>query len=274
MNDSVAQRFSRAAESYERGAGIHRHVAARLIGMMPDPATIGEGRILELGCGTGVLTSLVRQRFPAAHLCAIDFAEGMIRSLQEAYAADDTLWCVVADARTFAAREPFDLVVSSSALHWATPIESVMGNIRRLLRPGGRFVGALMVEDTLRELHALRRTIAPDKIPRGRLPRISDVLEALAKAGLAVESREEEIVRAKYRSADDFLRTIHAQGLTGGEVSRAPKPLSRAELMNLAKAYDLAYRELQGGVYASFEVLYVDTRVPYPEEGGGSRVDS
>lgn len=267
MSESVARRFSRASESYERGAGLHRHVAARLVEMLPDPVMIGSGRILELGCGTGVLTTLLRKRFPAACVCAVDIAEGMARNLLGANAADDQLYCVVADARTFATLEPFDLVVSSSALHWATPIESAMVNIVRALKPGGRFMAALMVQDTLRELHALRRTIVPDKIPRGRLPPAGEVLEALAVAGLTMESRTEETVRARYRSAHDFLRTIHAQGLTGGAVSRAERPLSRSDLMNLVKAYDLAYPDLKGGVYASFEVLYLDSRRPFPEDG-------
>jgi malonyl-CoA O-methyltransferase len=267
VSEQVAKRFSRASESYERGAGLHRHVAARLMDMLPDPLMIGAGRILELGSGTGVLTALLRKRFPSACVCAVDIAEGMARNLQGAYVADDRLYCVVADARSFATLQPFDLVVSSSALHWATPIESAMVNIVRALKPGGRFMAALMVKDTLRELHALRRTIVPDKIPRGRLPPTGEVLDALSRAGLTLESRKEETVRARYRSADDFLRTIHSQGLTGGAVSQADRPLSRSDLANLVKAYDLAYPELKGGVYASFEVLYLDSRRPFPEEG-------
>lgn len=266
MSGLLARRFSRASETYERGAWLHRHVAARLMEMLPDPLMIGAGRILELGCGTGVLTTLLRKRFPSACLCAVDVAEGMARGLQGTHAADDGLCCVVADAKTFATLQPFDLVVSSSALHWVTPIESAMSNIVRALKPGAKFMAALMVKDTLRELHALRRTIVPDKIPAGRLPPTLEVLDALEAAGLALESRTEETVRARYRSADDFLRTLHAQGLTGGSVSQAARPLSRTDLANLVKAYDLAYPELRGGVYASFEVLYLDTRRPFPED--------
>ncbi len=257
MSESVALQFSRAAASYERGAGLHRHVAARLVETLPDPGVPGTGSILELGSGTGVLSARIRQRFPDSILCAVDIAEGMASCLHESRAADDKFLCVVADARTFASRRPFDLVVSSSALHWARPLPEVMSNIGRLLKPGGPFVAALMVEDTLRELHALRRSIAPGKVPPGRLPASRDIIDALETAGFEVESQFEETVRARYHSAEDFLRTIHAQGLTGGWVSRAATPLTRSELRELVGAYDLAYRDLQGGVYATFEVLYV-----------------
>lgn len=267
MNDSVAQQFSRAAASYERGAGIHRHVAARLIEMLPDPS-VG-GSILELGCGTGVLTGRIRQRYPAATICAVDIAENMIRCLMESHGRDERLFGVVGDARTFAAARPFDLVVSSSALHWATPLPEVMANISRLVRPGGAFVAAVMADNTLRELHALRRTLAPDKIPRGALPRCQAILDALRAAGFMLEDQVEETVRARYQSADDFLRTIHAQGLTGGAVSRAERPLTRRELRELVSAYDLAYRDVRGGVYATFEILYFASILP---DGGGGGV--
>lgn len=258
MTESVARRFTRAAASYERGAGLHRHVAARLTEMLPEPDDVGAGTILELGSGTGVLSGCIRQRFADATLCAVDVAEGMMRCLHETWAADDRVLCVVADARQFACRRPFNLVVSSSALHWATPLSDVFANIARLVKPGGSFVAALMVENTLRELHALRRTIAPRKIPRGTLPRGQEVLHALTAAGFEIENQVEETVRTHYRSADDFLRTIHAQGLTGGSVSRAATPLTRADLRELVSAYDLAYRDPRGGVYATFEVLYVN----------------
>lgn len=266
MNGSVARHFSRAAESYERGSTLHHHVAARLTTLMPEPVAVGSGRVLELGCGTGVLTARLRQRFPVANLYAIDISEGMVRYLKSAYVSDERLCCAVGDARTLAVQQPFDLVVSSSALHWATPVVSVMRNVARLLKPGGRFVAAMMAGDTLRELHALRRTIAPRKIPAGRLAGVPEILNGLHESGLLLEGRSEEVVRARYRSGDEFLRTIHAQGLTGGAVSRAAQPLSRSELTELVKAYDLAYRDLDGGVYASFEVLYFEARAPFSEE--------
>lgn len=257
MNLSVARFFSRAAESYERGAGLHRHVAANLLEWLPDPGLIGDGRILELGCGTGVLTAMIRQRYPSALICAVDIAEGMAACLQDTRREDRNLACVVADARNFASRVPFDLVVSSSSLHWATPLSRTMTNIEGLVKPGGQVAVAMMVDETLRELHALRRTIAPKKIPAGRLPTGEEAIAAFKGTGFIVSGQTEEIVRARYHSADDFLRTIHAQGLTGGAVSQGALPLSRSELRNLVSAYDMAYRDLKGGVYASFKVLYL-----------------
>jgi hypothetical protein len=67
----------------------------------------------------------------------------------------------------------------------------------------------------------------------------------------------EERIQTHYHSTDDFLSTLHAQGLTGGAVSRAAVALSRTELKRLRREYDVAFRDHGDGVYATFVVLYV-----------------
>lgn len=259
---SVARRFSRAARTYERGAGLHRHVAARLIEMMPDPAKVGGGRILEVGCGTGVLTERLRERYPRSSLCVMDMAEGMVSSVRKRWGDVPGMDYVIADVRTCEFSRMVDLIVSSSALHWAIPLDHTLARLRKWISPGGVFCAALMIDGTLGELHDLRRKMIPGKTPTGRLPAEAEVLAAMQLAGFEGVSSEVESIQAHYRSADDFLRTIHAQGLTAGSVSRAPKPLNRMELTRLTTEYDLAFRDEKGGVLASFVVLYVTAVAP------------
>ncbi len=253
----VARRFSRAALTYDQGAGLHRHVGARLLEILPDPDEVGRARILEVGCGTGVLTGLIRQRYPAASLCVMDVAEGMVSCVRERWGHDPAVEYVVSDVRDFKTARPFDLIVSSSALHWATPLDATMMMLRAALVPGGGLYAALMVDGTLAELHGLRRQIAPEKMPAGRLPTRDEVILAVEGAGFSLLSRKAEAIQARYHSADDFLDTIHAQGLTSGAVSRAALPLFRAELNQLRKAYDETCRDPSGGVKATFEVIYL-----------------
>ena len=253
----VAQRFSRAARTYERGAGLHQHVAARLVELMPDPVQFGAGAILEVGCGTGILTERLRQRYTLASLCVMDVAEGMVAYVRERWGDDSRMEYVVADVRMYRDDRKFDLIASSSALHWAIPLEETLAGLRSRLKSGGVLCAALMVDGTLGELHALRRQIAPGKTPEGRLPTAGEVLSAFDAAGFEEVASETETIRARYHSADDFLCTIHAQGLTAGNVSRARLPLSRSELVRLREEYEAACSDGHGGVHATFEVLYV-----------------
>jgi len=263
----VARRFSRAAQTYERGAGLHRHVAARLIERMPDPDELGTGSILEVGCGTGVFSEQIRQRYPQAPLCLLDVSEPMVACVRERWGNAPGLRYVVADVREYHPDAPFDWVFSSSVLHWATPLDRTFTGLRGMLVPGGGISAAVMIDGTLGELHALRRRIAPGKMPGGRLPSREEVVSAMQSSGFSVTTADEETIQTRYHSADDFLCTIHAQGLTGGPVSRAPAPLSRTELKRLRKEYDVAFRDGASGVFATFVVFYFTAKRPMAING-------
>lgn len=252
----VARRFSRAAQTYEQGAALHRHVAARLAGLMPDPETVGASRLLEVGCGTGVLSERLLQRYPNATLCMLDSASAMVDCVRERWQGVRGVEAVVADLRDYRAGSPYNWVFSSSALHWIVPLVDAFTSIVANLAPQGGVCAAMMVEGTLGELHALRRRVSPGKVPGGCLPEPGDVVSSLGAAGLTLVASELESIRARYHSADDFLRTLHAQGLTGGGVSRADAPLSRHELDRLRSDYDETCSEGGQGVYATFVVQY------------------
>lgn len=94
----------------------------------------GKGeRILDLGCGDGVLTSEIAAL--GADVVGVDSSEDFIRSAK-ARGLDARL--MDGEALTFGPE--FDAVFSNAALHWMPKAESVVAGIARALKPGGRFV--------------------------------------------------------------------------------------------------------------------------------------
>ena len=260
MDDSVALRFSRSALTYAQGVTLHETVADALLAGLAWPAADEAGAILEAGCGTGVLTERLRRAYPAACLTAIDAAPGMVRQTRARLQGDPALAAVTADMRAFAAAKPFDLIASSSALHWMTPLKDTMASLARCVRPGGRLCAALMVEGTLGELHVTRRHLFPDVAPAARLADSREVRAAIAAAGWELEQSFERSFFPCYASAAEFFRVIHAQGLTGGSISHGRRLLTRGELARLTAAYGRAYRDAAGGVYATYRVLFFSAR--------------
>lgn len=267
MSVDVARLFARSAPTYEAWTQVHERVAARLMAFAAG-AGVGPRRIVEIGCGTGVLTALAVERYPAAQLVVVDVAPAMVRATLARPACARRVMGVAADARTFAARCEFDLLLSSAALHWALPLQATFANLALLLRADGWMAVALMVDGTLAELRRARDAVSPGNAPRGRLPARAAVVEAAARAGFDVVSVEQETLRPTYESAADFLRSLHEQGLNGGAVSRGPRPLTRGELTRIAAFYEQEYGAGQGRVYASFEVLYLAARTRQKPDGG------
>jgi len=253
----VAARFSAAAGSYDESY-VQRTVAQRLmavVGERESPSTI-----LEVGCGTGILTRLLCERFPTAEIQAIDVAEAMIARAREQSMENPRVTCSVSDIRTFASERAFSLIVSSSALHWAVPLPATLRKLARLLEVRGSLAAALMVHGTLDELHAARLRVAPDKPAHFELPRAAEVLDAVRTAGLEILDEGVEALRTQYDSADAFLRKLHAQGVTGRMAASAPL-LNRTELRRLVEAYGQNYATADGGVFATYRVLYFKARI-------------
>lgn len=91
--------------------------------------------ILDLGCGTGHLTSQIAER--GAEVIGLDASASMIAQARQNY---PKLKFVLADARTFQLGCGFDAVFSNAALHWIPEPAPVVANVARALKTGGRFV--------------------------------------------------------------------------------------------------------------------------------------
>jgi len=95
-------------------------------------------RVLDLGCGTGALTSEIADA--GAAVVGIDSSEEMIERTR---ASRPSIELRNADARTATFDEPFDAVFSNAALHWIDEQDDALSTVTGALRPGGRFVAEL-----------------------------------------------------------------------------------------------------------------------------------
>lgn len=245
----IGQRFSAAAETYDRHARPQLALAQSVLSMLPE---MYPEQILELGSGTGQLTRLITERFPEVVIDAVDVSEKMAEHSRAQFRRFPHINWIVGDAQTFWNNDRYPLIVSSSALHWVADFRQTSANIYENLEPGGTFALGMMLQGTLRELHELRREIAPEKSPGITLPTYEETKACLQDAGFTLERRkhsEEEII---YSDAKSFLKAIHEQGVTGGKVSAGNAPLNRSELSQLVADYQEKYA-CNGGVCATYE---------------------
>ena len=72
-------------------------------------------RIVDLGCGPGTSTAILKARWPGARLTGIDSSPEM---LARARTADPEIEWLAGDIGTWVPSTPLDLVFSNAALHW------------------------------------------------------------------------------------------------------------------------------------------------------------
>jgi trans-aconitate methyltransferase len=122
-----------SAERYAETAHFVPALGAPVLELLaPSP---GE-HILDLGCGDGVLTQKIVAT--GAAVIAVDAGPDMV-----AAARARGIDARVMDGQKLTFGGEFDAVFSNAALHWMGDQQSVLGGVRRALRPGGRFVAEM-----------------------------------------------------------------------------------------------------------------------------------
>ncbi|MBN9561108.1 MAG: methyltransferase domain-containing protein [Alphaproteobacteria bacterium] len=91
-------------------------------------------RIVDLGCGAGNVSAILKQRFPDADVLGVDGSAAM---LEKARAAAPGCRFVEADATAWRPDEPLDLIYSNAALHWLPDHAALFPRLLSLLAPGG-----------------------------------------------------------------------------------------------------------------------------------------
>jgi trans-aconitate methyltransferase len=91
-------------------------------------------RILDLGCGDGVLTAELAAR--GAEMVGLEPDAAMA-----AAARARGLDVIEGDGQRMPFQAEFDAVFSNAALHWMPDQDAVAAGVLRALRPGGRYVG-------------------------------------------------------------------------------------------------------------------------------------
>jgi SAM-dependent methyltransferase len=106
--------------------------------------------IVDLGCGTGELSvELARRVAPSGRVIAVDPSPARLeRAGASVPAGLDNLTFVQAKAEHLALVEDgsIDLVYSNYAVHWVLDQPAMLDEVRRILRPGGRFVAEFLRE--------------------------------------------------------------------------------------------------------------------------------
>ncbi len=105
------------------------------------PNRFAPKNILELGCGTGNLSSLIVHHFPDARLTAVDISGEMIKECKDRLKNNQIEFVQEDFSKVCFSDKSFDLIISSIAIHHLVDSEKerLFGNIRRWLANSGVF---------------------------------------------------------------------------------------------------------------------------------------
>jgi SAM-dependent methyltransferase len=160
-----------------------------------------------------------------------------------------------------------NLIVSGLALHRVNDLPGALIQIRRALCPDGLFIAGLL---GARALIELREALieAEAELEGGASPRVApfgdvrDYGALLQRAGFALPVADAELLKVTYPSPRELMREIRVLG--GGNVlaERSKAPLHRRTLDRAEAIYRERHATPDGGVSATFEIVYLSGWAP------------
>jgi SAM-dependent methyltransferase len=174
------QRWS--AEDYARNGRFVSELARPTLDMLaPGPGM----RILDLGCGDGVLTAEIAAS--GAEVLGADLSEELL-----AAAAAKGLKVQKVDGHALPFDGEFDAVFTNAALHWMRRPELVIDGIKRALKPHGRFVGEFGGHGNVAAIATAIRAVSrvhggdPEKACPWFFPSVAEYRRLLEEGGFRV----------------------------------------------------------------------------------------
>lgn len=254
---AIQRNFARRGATYDRYARIQQWMAAELLRSCR--ATLVRARfILEVGCGTGYLTKLLRQANSTAAIVAVDLDWSLLKLARERLEGDNAILFVAADGEAFSGDRSYDLIISNSVFQWfSRPLETLQGYYR-LLRAGGCLAFSTLGPATFRELDTAFRQAA-GSLPLAESPEVVALSFAgadqwkrfLGQAGFQEILLQRAECTETHPTVQDFLRALQATGAT----NPAPRPLSPRLFRHMADIYHRAFG-VNGSIPVTYEVIW------------------
>ena len=156
--------------------------------------------ILDLGCGDGQLTQRIADT--GASVVGVDASPEMVAVARARGVVADV---ASAEALPYA-RNEFDSVFSNAALHWMRDQDAMMAEVRRVLKPGGRFVAEMGGQGNIAAIRVA-------------------LMAVLARHGFG--DREDGV--NYYPTADGYSRRLVRHGFDVQRIALIPRPTPLAE---------------------------------------------
>lgn len=233
--DTIIINFSKCAHFYDGYANIQKGIGIELLSQIKENHF---ENILEIGCGTGNYTLLLRERFPDARIIALDISPKMVEVAQNKLKGK-SIEFIVADAENIELGEKFGLITSNASFQWFQDLDNTLLGFMRRLKKGGLILFSIFGPRTFWELNeSLAQTLENVSVSASGFmdkEEISLILDKYFKEIMVKESGCEE----SFPALMDLLKKIKFSGIRGdgfnGKVFLTPGILNKLEHLYLDK---------------------------------------
>jgi len=244
----VEKNFSKAACYYHKHALAQKYTAEILLDICVNrvDCTSPPKSILEIGCGTGFMTSLLFKQFPNANFTIADISSEMLASCKQNTASLRKELGIKAVFKKLNIENKlppssFDLIISSLTFQWIEKLGLLMSNLANILNKNGVLLFSTLTDKTFLNLKLI---FEDEKLPYpGPLLYSPDSIIKSCDSFTNIHSQK-KVYTEHFSSLFSCLKHIQKTG-AGNATGTYTNPGKLKNILNkYSKPFDLNYHIL------------------------------
>lgn len=227
----VRKRFQTSADSYNENALIQKETAGELIEKLLKISGKNYDRILEIGCGTGLLTQKIKENLTFKVFYANDLSSDYEKRIQAVIPNAHFYW---GDAEEIQFPENLNLIISNAVFQWFDRLEHAFARFHQILQKNGSLAFTTFGNKNYQEI----KSITGNSLQYPSLSRIID----LGKKYFLPQEAKKTLKTLYFKTPLEVIKHIHKTGVNGN--SKAG--WNRIDFSDFEKKYQDFYAEGRG----------------------------
>ena len=231
----VRKRFQKSLNTYEDNCPAQIQMAENLIKMIA-PAKKFDS-ILELGCGSGVLTKKIVSNLEYNTYDAVDIV-GECSQYMNKISSDINF--INSDIEEYSPNKKYNLIISNATLQWIEKLPEFLKKMYTYLEPNGMLLFTTFGTQNFKEI----KQITGSGLNYYSLEELKIILE-----GYAPFSLKDEIIQIEFESPKDVLQHLKLTGVNSLSTTHWTKS-------NMTK-FDNSYRNMFDKIILTYNPIYI-----------------
>jgi len=219
---NIRNKFRKSTLSYNEHAEVQKIIIKKLCNLMDEYVPTCFSEILEVGCGTGMLTDRLNSHISYDNYTVND----LVDDLCEETALRNGLSCLSGDIEKLNFDKKYDLIISSSVFQWFYDLEAMIDKFSSILKKDAYLIFSTFGPENFNEI----KTITGEGLNYYEFSKVITIL----KSKFEIIYCAKEIERLNFNYPSDVLRHLKN---TGVNASSSNKVWTRSDMRRFNQGY-------------------------------------
>jgi malonyl-CoA O-methyltransferase len=250
----ISKAFNKHAKEYEVASKVQQEIGRRMFDRL-EFLKISPKYILDLGCGIGSFSLLLKKKFPKATVIGLDLAHAMLLQAKQKQGFRRRWPLVNADMLQMPFPTGlFDLVFANQVIHWGNPLPGVFRELNRVMNGNACLMFSTLGPDTFQELKQAWSGVN-SFAHANAFADMHDVGDFLMSEHFVEPVVDMEVLTLHYNGLQQLVRSLKAQGVKNINPERNQGLTGKYAWSQFETNYAAMQTE-QGKYPLTYEVIY------------------